>query len=294
MTDKLILTDGTSAGLAAAGAFSDSDGIEVQQTTAAPASTSGGTLAQLWTWILSKIAANSDTVRSNAQLGFGSLRNRFYTFTDCLSGVQENGWGFSTSGTGAGVNATSIGSLNALGILQLDLGTTTTGRAAITANALSAPSVLLFGLGRARFASKCAVSTLSNGTDTFQARVGFLDGVTGSDPVDGVYFRYSDSINGGKWQAVTRSNNTESVADTGISVAAGTWRLLSIDVNAAGTSAAFSIDGSVVATITTNIPNANGRDTGYGVAAIKSAGTTATAAMQVDYAEVEVNFTSAR
>jgi hypothetical protein len=69
---------------------------------------------------------------------------------------------------------------------------------------------------------------------------------------------------------------------------------MTIDVNAAGTSAIFAVDGATVATITTNIPTGSGRELGYGAFALKSAGTTATSGGYVDYQEVEYLFTTAR
>lgn len=261
------------------------------QSAATPSWYSFGSV---WGWIVSKILANAETVRDAMSAGFASQSSRAVYFTDFL-GSAPDGWGNTTSGTGAGVTTvTALGSFNAMGMVSLDLGTTNSGRAAVTANGTASPSVLLLGLGRARFAAKCAIHTLSNGTDSYQARIGFADSFSAVDPVDGVFFRYSEGINGGKWQAVTRSNSAESVADTGVTPAADALQLFVVDVNAAGTSADFYIDGVKKATITTNIPTGAGRDTGYGIGAVKSAGTTSTPAIYADYARVEMNFTAAR
>lgn len=53
MTDSLIKTDGTSAGLSTGAAISDTDYLEIQQTTAAPASTVNQQFAAVKTWIKS-------------------------------------------------------------------------------------------------------------------------------------------------------------------------------------------------------------------------------------------------
>lgn len=248
---------------------------------------------------LQAIAANnlSDltdfvAARSNLQMGYGALRNRFYIFTDCLGGTADFGWQLASNGTGAGTSVIQPGSLNAVGIVSLDLGTTTTGRSALTGNGGATPSFLKFGADRSRFQAKMAIHVLSNGTDTFTTRAGFMDSVS-AEPTDGCYFRYTDGVNSGKWQAVTRSNGTETATDTGVAPVADTWHLMSIDVNAAGTSVVFAIDGSTV-TNTTNIPTGAGRETGYAISANKSAGTTGTSGAYVDFAEVEINFASQR
>ncbi|MFV4701614.1 hypothetical protein ACNJUI_21545, partial [Mycobacterium tuberculosis] len=92
--------------------------------------------------------------------------------------------------------------------------------------------------------AKHAVHTLSDGTNTYTTRLGFIDS-NGGESTDGVFFRYTDGVNAGKWQAVCRSNGTETTADTGITPVADTWHLFEIDVNADGTSVSFSIDSSV-------------------------------------------------
>ena len=115
-----------------------------------------------------------------------------------------------------------------------------------------------------------------------------------AEPTDGAFFRYTDGVNAGKWQAVTRSNGTETATDTGVAVIADAWKRFEIDVNAAGTSAVFKIDGTTVATNATNIPTGAGRETSFGLAAIKSAGTTNTAMLYVDWAEADFLFTTAR
>lgn len=134
-------------------------------------------------------------------------------------------------------------------------------RAGITANATAGVSL---GQGRAVFYAPCRPSSalFDNVTTTGRATIGFTD-VTTTQTTDGVYFRHDGSTT--DWVAVTRSNSVESVVATGVTVTLGTWYDFWIDINAAGTSALFYINGSLVATITTNIPIAAGRQTGYGV-----------------------------
>jgi hypothetical protein len=112
--------------------------------------------------------------------------------------------------------------------------------------------------------------------------------------VDGAWFRYTHSVNGGRFEAVTRSNSVETVADTGITVAASTTYRLEVRANAAGTSVEFRINGGLVATITANIPTAVGRETGFAVLALRTAGTAALTAAFVDYMVAEQSFAGGR
>lgn len=316
MTDYLIKTDGTSSGLTLGSAIADTDAIEIQQSFVAPATTLHQTFAAVKTWIKSWIAkadvglsnvsnnaqltiannlsdvASADSSRVNLGVGFGMPKNRFYTFTDCVinpgSGVLSDHWRADWSG--GQVSSLTVGSFNGLGIYSFDAGGTATGRGALGSTALAC---MKLGSGQARFAARFAIHVLSNGTDTYTARVGFLDSHTG-ESTDGCFFRYTDGTNAGKWQAVARSNGTETATDTGVTPVADTFQRFEIVVNAGGTSVDFNIDGVTKATITTNIPTGAGRELGYGVMTLKSVGTTNISMGYLDYAEVECNFTAAR
>jgi hypothetical protein len=229
---------------------------------------------------------------------FGMPRRRFYTFNDCILGTAaaDAHWGITFSGTGTGVNSISVGTLNAIGILGLGLGTTNAGRAAIGGwpQSSTMPTPFVFGKGAARFQAKAAVHVLSDGTDTFTTRIGFLDGLS-ADGADGAFFRYTHSVNSGKWECVVQSNSTEGTpADSGVTVVADAWKTFRVNVNAAGTEVTFYIDDALVATVSANIPTASGRETSYGAMAIKTAGTTDTTAVYIDYMEVEYVLTTAR
>lgn len=224
-------------------------------------------------------------------------RKRFYSFTDCTSFVLGTSvfgdWAIGTSGSGSGAIAdVSIGAFNAVGIVSFPLGTVAGARAFIGPNNGSVVGVKL-GSGRARFQSRLAVHQLSNGTDTYVARSGFIDAMTG-ESTDGCFFRYTDGVNAGKWQAVCRSNGTETTVDTGVTPVADTFQRFLVDVNAAGASTTFYIDGALVATITTNIPTGAGRETGYGVELNRTLGTAAANGVYVDFCEVDYTFTAAR
>jgi hypothetical protein len=82
-------------------------------------------------------------------------------------------------------------------------------------------------------------------------RIGYTNNINSiGDPPAGIYFRATGL---GNWFAVCRNANTETAVNTGVAQST-TFKQFKIAVNAAGTSVTFSIDGTVVATITTNIP----------------------------------------
>jgi hypothetical protein len=240
------------------------------------------------------VPALSDIQRSGTSaFAAGSavrVRQQFRAYTDCITNVAENAFSYSVSGTGAAFSTLATGADNAVGIMRAALGTTATGRAAINSVNFG---VLRFSLGQAYFEGDVRIVSLSDATNTYTFRAGFIDSITG-ESTDGAFFRYTHGTNSGRFQAVTRSNGVETATDTGITVAANTWYDFEITVNAAGTSVEFKINGSVVATNTTNIPTASGRETGYGVMALRSVGTAAFNCYDCDFIEVTYDFTTAR
>lgn len=209
-------------------------------------------------------------------------------------------WGFgavdtTASGTGSAASTNDTGAVDLgghPGQLVLNTGTTTTGRAGVSHGG-NGQAALLLGNGAVTFETDVFLTdALSDGTETYKVWFGFGDSA-GAEPTDGVYFRYTHSVNSGKFEAVTRSNSVETAADSVITVAATTWYKLGITVNADATSVVFSINGSVVATNTTNIPTGSGRQTGVLLNIIKSAGTTARR-VAIDYIYCRIALTTAR
>ncbi len=186
-----------------------------------------------------------------------------------VSATTLNGLTTSVSGTSAGVNNQDDDNATQIGLVDCNTGTDTNGRASIGSHT----GALRFGSGTHRIRWDVKVGILSTVTDRFTARIGFLDSLSG-EPTDGCYFRYCDNVNGGEWEAVTRSNGTETATDTNVAVTTN-WTFFEIEVNAAATQVTFYINGTQVAQNTTNIPSGGARLTGIGLSNIKSAGTSA-------------------
>jgi hypothetical protein len=103
-------------------------------------------------------------------------------------------------------------------------------------------------------------AAVSDGTDTYTLVVGLGDSTAGAAQTDGVYFRYTHSVNSGKWERVTESNTSEEALDTGITYTGNAWVRLGMLITS-GTSVQFFIDGVSVGTNSTgaNIPTGTSR-----------------------------------
>lgn len=96
--------------------------------------------------------------------------------------------------------------------------------------------------------------TLSTAGNRYLATLGMTDNKLSGTPTNGIYFSYTDNVNGGQWvlnctsASVTTSVNTTIAAVTG-------FVNLGITINAAATSISFTINGvSAGSAIVANIP----------------------------------------
>jgi hypothetical protein len=186
---------------------------------------------------------------------------------------------FLTSTVSGGSNTQIASEPGRPGIIRSATGTAATGRAAATSGA----NAVRFGSGEWRYKAWVRVPVLSTSAERFSVRIGFIDLATG-DSADGAYFEYDESVSA-NWRCKTANNSTRTTVDSGVPVAANVWIKLEVWVNAAGTEVDFFINGTLVATITTNIPTSAGRETGWGWLILKSVGTTARH-FDVDYQKV--------
>ena len=196
------------------------------------------------------------------------------TWSD-FTGSSVVPWTSLTSGTGATVTFTQSGADDNPGLLTFSTGTTSTGRAGIGSGNTDA---FVFGTRPHVFSTAVLiVSNLSTAADRFSIEAGFMDSLTGAF-TNGAYFSYTDNVNGGQWLC-TCSNGVGSTSEnSGTTVATGTWYRLEIEVNAAGTSVVFKINGTQVANITNDIPTTTSNRLGIAVQQRKNGGTTGTTA----------------
>lgn len=217
----------------------------------------------------------------------------FFAETDCGSG------GLTTAGTGdfiGGANGAAAATRAVTtevtgawsGLCELGTGTVATNRVSISLawNAAigSRPGPLNLANGPVTWFAAFDEGVASTGTDTYTLRNGILDDM-GAEPTDGCYFRYTHSVNSGKWQIVARSNGVETgtALDSGITFTPGTRRYFK--VIGTSTSCSFYSSGVQVTNspLSANIPAGANRSTGAGVAALKSVGIADVVPMYLDY-----------
>jgi hypothetical protein len=96
-------------------------------------------------------------------------------------------------------------------------------------------------------------STLSNATDDYSLRVGFISNTLGEDALDGAYFFYNHALNSGAWACYTNSGGSILSFNSGITVAPSTIYTLEV-VYRPNVSVEFFINGSRIATNTLFVP----------------------------------------
>lgn len=194
--------------------------------------------------------------------------------TDFIETVTGDFTAFTNGSAASNQNSTYGQDLteNAVGVTESDTGTTATGRAAI---GLITGLLLRPTWGRFKYTGRHAVNVLSDLANTYTLRLGLYDGYNvAGDGTNGLYFRYTDLQNGGRWECVSRAGGVDLIAvDSGVSPDLD-YHLYEVELNAAGSQAIFKIDGNLVATINTpNLPVA-ANPFGAGFKIEKSVGTT--------------------
>jgi hypothetical protein len=235
------------------------------------------------------IVENNNGVADDPTIAVTPGEKRVYFFEDFVATQLLVA---ATSGTAGAVNSASAtaGDATHPGIFTSNTGTDAAGRATLQFQ----NNAFRFGGGTYIIETLSQIPTLSDGTDIFTVRIGFGD-VSNGESADAAFFRYTHSVNSGKFQAVTRSNNVEtgSATDTGVTAAAGTWYKFKIEVAADGSGVDFYIDDTYVATNTTNIPLGAGRETG-GIFSIIKGGGTAARTLLHDWIKLEIMLTTSR
>lgn len=188
------------------------------------------------------------------------------------AGVSWNYWSQSVSGTNAAINNIQVAGFGT--VYSLDTGTTTTGRASDWNNSGA-------WTGAQVGDTYCVwtlvnIPTLSNGTDTWIGRVGFGNLATGL-PNNGAFFAHDIATSATNWLCQNRSGGAGAATDSGVAITPGTAQALEVCLNST-TNVTYSINGTTVCTLASNIPAAG--TTAIGAQIIKSAGTTSATLQQ--------------
>lgn len=279
---NIITSDGTN--------FASSALTAAQLATAVAPGASGNVLT-----------SNGTTWTSSAPSGGGSSfdpQTRVVIYEDFLSDATSlTGNGAlaraSLSGTGTNyfIDTQNSGDFNAIGTAQTETGTTTTGAACIYIGNGSGVGFLTGGA--TTFKVRVGkLSALSNATDAYVLYAGLQGGANSSiiggagDGTQGVFFRYTHSVNSGNWQCVCRDASVETVINTSTAPSTSAFQTLTAVVNTDATSVEFFINGvSQGTTIGANIPDATDI-LGFGNCIRKTAGT-AEQSWRTDYLFLE-------
>ena len=183
-------------------------------------------------------------------------------FDDMISAsgsTSSNIGKFSWSDTGGSGVSLVNGTATHPGILQLSVAGVAIGGVAPLLSGNSSASFVLGG-GSLSMNFVFDIAALSDGINTYTIYLGLIDGGslnTSVVPISGCFFKYTNSVNAGNWQIVTEQASVATTANTATAAATG-FHNYGIQVNAAATSVAFTINGVAVANspLTTNIPTA--------------------------------------
>jgi hypothetical protein len=206
-------------------------------------------------------SGSSQTLLQKAALGY-EYYNDFLS-TPTLSGTSDGaGYIFFFSGTSASVVASTapgIRASNQHGFIRPTTGSQSTGYAGLYGG--SGGNQFLLGGGAMTFTTSVLFNTLSTSTERYRVTIGYGDQATNAAEVNGIFFTYDEggTANGTtaspNWQCVTTAGSVRTLTTSTVAINNTAWCKLSIVINAGGTSVAFYIDNTLVATHTTNIPS---------------------------------------
>jgi hypothetical protein len=215
-------------------------------------------------------------------------------FTGSTPGL--GGYGFTLSNTGTGANSTTGATTlqditgKALGVMQMTTGTTTTGRTTVST------SLATFVTGFATIDAQSRLWLPTTGTvpDNYEFSFGLIDntGAAGGGHTDGAYFRFVGNGVNVNWQTLTSAGGVSTTTNTSSPVLINNPQTFRIVINEAANLVQFYIDGVLVNSHVTNIPQA-GQFFGFGWKMGKTLGTTAALAF-VDWGYLDVSYSGPR
>ena len=223
------------------------------------------------------IAENAPVPTSSGGASFDpSTTYEFYDDFDSNSTAVsqcKHVWGTNNNGTGnstAVLHAAANNYENHPGVVRMQTGTTTSGRASLYymsegLNLNGGPTHVMQWL--------CYIHDLADATNNYEITIGFGDLPGAPNQTDGCYFHYNGN-GAANWLAVTASSNSRTETDTGVAVVADDWIRLILTIDGTNGDATYSINGTtVVSDQSTNFPAVD-RATGYLAGIYKTAGTT--------------------
>lgn len=220
----------------------------------------------------------------------GSLGANINASVNSIINVIGNGQG--TTRTTANITNRT----NQQGVVESLTSANTTGQAGYIFGGTS----LFIGNGSISIETYINITTLSNSTDRFFTFFGYMTGSNFNNPGNCAVITYDEGAqflfaNGSTFfKCVNRAGGTATTTITNVTVNAGQWYKLRIDINSNASSITYYIDGVLVATHNTNIPlSTTAMYIASGLSKSNSSGTAARA-FQTDYFMYEEIFTNPR
>jgi hypothetical protein len=136
------------------------------------------------------------------------------------------------------------------GMLVMSTGTTSNSTGYAGADYFNGTAKVRLGSQRIIFEKRIQVPVLGTSGTSFAIECGLMDSSAYGDPTNGVFFYYSNLVLSGCLLGVVYVSATSTITQ-GPAVVAGTWYTCRCEINAAGTSATFYVNGTSIGTITT-------------------------------------------
>lgn len=157
-------------------------------------------------------------------------------------------WSRARSGGGDAVSTTIGLDANHQGLVDLNV---SSGSCTLH---LGTSKIFLSG-GLLSYQTAVYIPQLASSSQNFICWTGLGDTSNSDEHIDGVYFEYNrnNSLN---WVCKTSTDSIRTSVTTNVAVEPSTWFNLAFISNADGTEITFLINRNIVATVTTNIPNA--------------------------------------
>lgn len=140
-----------------------------------------------------------------------------------------------------------------------------------------------FGSQTLQLDIRLETATLSDSDNLHTTVVGFGDStVAGTEPVDGAYFIWTDTIFGGNWAAKTRNNSTDTWATNGIAVAVSGGAVWDLRIIGTSDEVDFYVSAdrgttfTQIGSSTSNIPSSSARVFGVQAYNVKQGGAVGT------------------
>lgn len=223
---------------------------------------------------------SSQTLLQKASAGY-EYYNDFLSTPTTTGTSDGQGYIFLFSGTGASIISSTtpgVRANNQHGFVRPATGTQTTGYSGLYGGVSG--NQLIVGGGIMVFQTSVLFNTLSNGTERYRSTIGYGDQSTSTAEANGVFFTYDEggvwngTVASPNWQCVTVANSVRTLTTTSVAVSTTAWHTLKTEINADGTSVAFYINDTLVATHTTNIPSGSTRPVTPKSQIVKTLGTT--------------------